>query len=64
MRFEFKKVGDYHVITSPDVPALYVADLDLDRAKSLVPHHLEALQASQVRRGERERVKKSVDQAA
>ena len=63
-RLEFKMIGDYHVITSPDVPALYVAHLSRDKAVELVPEQIEVLRSSAERRAGRERVKHSVAFAA
>ena len=59
-RLEHKMVGDYHVFTSPDLPALYVAHHDREQALSLVPVHLEALKGSDERRAARMRARQVV----
>jgi hypothetical protein len=63
-RLEFKKIGDYHVITSPDVPALYVAHLDREQAIAMVPDQVKALRASAERRASRDRVRHQVGDTA
>lgn len=63
-RLEFRMVGEYHVITSPDMPALHVGHVSREKAVELVPEQIEVLKSSAKRRTSRERVKRPVSIAA
>lgn len=58
IRLEFRVVGRQHVITSPDVPGLYVAHADLEEARRSVDSAVEMLSRMRERRAERWQVER------
>ena len=60
MAIELKeeRVGSQWLITSPDLPGLYVADSDIDVARRAVPDAIAMLERMGERRGERKKFNK------
>ena len=60
IRLEHRVVGRQHVFTSPDVPGLYVAHPDKQRAYQAIPSAIEMLEQMNARRAEREQLDEGI----
>ncbi len=52
-----RMVGEFHLLTSPDVPGLYVADRDLAVAEARIDPSIEALARMRERKANERRIR-------
>ncbi len=64
IRLSERVVGDLHVITSPDVPGLYVAHADLETARRNVGPAVQMLETMEARRAQRRKVERRIAASA